>query len=180
MHSAGKLRRAVPHSRSRVHIPAGPAPWWAAQPGHGCGRPLSKAGPEGEGAPASARLLPVLCTPAVEKGDPHTDLHHRDDEGQCLPTACWGRNTEVARPVAASAHQKPTGCALQEGGNHSCLDWMRKGEREVVFTPRPRPAASLPVTSGLGCSAGGLGTAPQRDGTKAQRNASLRRSKWEP
>ena len=59
----------------------------------------------------SAGSLPA-CMPNWTVRGPYAHLHHRDDEGQGLPAARWGRNTEVARPVAASADQKPIGCAL--------------------------------------------------------------------
>ena len=144
-------------SRHGVHVPAGPAPWSAAQPGHEPGTRLAAAGPAGGGPPpASAGPLPA-CRPAWKARAPYAHLHHGDDEGQGLPTARWGRNTEVARPVAASAYQKPVGCALQESGNHCCLHWTRNGETHVtsvqghpVLAQAPETATSLSVTSGLG------------------------------
>lgn len=55
-------------------------------------------------------------------------MYHGDDKGQGFPTACWGRDAEVTRLVAPSAYKKPTVSTLEEGGNHSCLDW--KDDRE--------------------------------------------------
>lgn len=74
---------------------------------------------------------------------PHTHLHHRNDKSQCLPTARWGRNTEVTGLVAASAHQKPAGHALQDSGDDRSLDWT--GRREASHT-----WAGAPPSTGRG------------------------------
>lgn len=100
------------------------------------------------------RVAPRL--PNSLQGGGFTHLHHRDDKGQSLPTARGGRNTEVTRPVATSAHQKPAGCAFQESRNHCCLYWTKKGKRQVISGHRhpesaqaPRPVSSQPGTSRL-------------------------------
>lgn len=74
---------------------------------------------------------------------PHTHLYHRDDKGQCFPTACWGRNAEIPRLVATSAYQKPTVCTLQEGWDHSCLDW-KEGKEQLKYMPE---YTTLPMNS---------------------------------
>lgn len=118
------------HPGRGARIPAGPAPWWAARPGHAPGTRLAASGPAGgEGvSPVSPGPTPCLPTPLGGQG-PHTHLHHRDDEGQRLPTARRGRNTEVTGPVATPAHQKATGRALQDSRDHRGLDWTGRGGR---------------------------------------------------
>lgn len=81
----------------------------------------------------ATRTLPVV-TALARSLYSYTHLYHGDDKGQCFPTARWGRNTEVARLIATSAYQKPTVCTLQEGRNHSCLDW-KEGKAQVNSMP---------------------------------------------
>lgn len=125
-----------------VHIPAGPAPWWATQLGRGSGTQLDAAGPGGE-PPLSAG--PASCLPSPLRGRvPCAYLYHRDDEGQRLPAARRGRDTEVSGLIATSAHQKPVGQALQDSGNHCCLNWRNRirGKSRARRVPEITDAAS--------------------------------------
>lgn len=87
----------------------------------------------------------------MEGGGAYAHLYHRNDEGQGLPTARRGRNTKVPGPVATSGHQKPVGCALQEGRNHCCLDWTKEETQvtsehkypESAEAPKPKVASPL-------------------------------------
>ena len=95
-----------------------------------------------------SRAGSLSAEPPSEDGGPHAHLYHRDDEGQGLPAARWGRHAKVAGPVAASGHQKPVSCALQESGNHRGLDWTRRDDRHVCAgTTRigkaPKPKGDL-------------------------------------
>lgn len=95
---------------------------------HECGRPLDATGPA-ETRDHLCHRDPRCCAPAGNLC-PHTHLYHGDDKGQCFPTACWGRNAKVTRLVATSAYEKPIVSTLEEGGNHSCLDW-KEGWKET-------------------------------------------------
>lgn len=97
---------------------------------HGCGRPLDATGPAERETICATGTLPVVLQRGICL---HTHLYHRDDKGQCFPTARWGRDAEVTRLVATSAYEKPMVSTFEEGGNHSCLDWKerRKGVCQV-------------------------------------------------
>lgn len=139
------------HPGSGARIPAGPAPWWAARPGHAPGTRLAAAGPAGGRgvSPVSPGPTPCLPTPLGGQG-PHTHLHHRDDEGQRLPTARRGRNTEVTGPVATPAHQKAAGRALQDSRDHRGLDWTGRGGAVLVTSMWEPPTGQ--VRGASGCS----------------------------
>lgn len=100
-------------------------------------------------SPVSPGPTPCLPTPLGGQG-PHTHLHHRDDEGQRLPTARRGRNTEVTGPVATPAHQKAAGRALQDSRDHRGLDWTGRGGAVLVTSMWEPPTGQ--VRGASGCS----------------------------
>lgn len=76
----------------------------------------------------------------LQGGRPRAHLHHGYDEGQGLPAARRGGDTEVPGLVAASAHQEPMGGALQESRDDCRLHWG--GEEAPVRLTQGQPSVS--------------------------------------